>query len=254
MVSLAGAVSLLLPRPAAAQIAPRTVHFWIKAFIANPGSATSSVFTKTDTGKWALPAPLGGVPVIGHIVPKGCFSIDDRGFSNDPLSSARVTFEANLIVTGRDLTIASFAGRNRVRIGTSHNIDCKTGVDLQPPRTASETSVTVGDVKSSQRGQMLVFNVRASSPNPYYDLGWISAPRIDFDLSFTFDIVSQKITIAGSTGIFPSFEAYYSIGNGPVTRILNRSPAPGTGPGSLADFGTGINTENFSGEIDLPVQ
>jgi len=226
----------------------------MKAFIANRTGNASTDFTKTDAGRWVLRAPLAGAPVIGHVLPSGCFSIDDRGFSNDPLASARVTFEANLTVTGRDIKVDAFNGRKTVRIGDSHNLDCKTGADLQPSKVASESSVSIGDVKSSQRGRLLVFNVRASTPNPYYDLGWISAPKIDFELVFTFDVIKQKISILGTTGVFPSFEAYYTINNGPVEKVLNRSPAPDASPMSLADFGTGINTQNFTAGIPLPLQ
>ncbi|MGY4237269.1 hypothetical protein ACVIIW_006216 [Bradyrhizobium sp. USDA 4449] len=250
--------------PARADVSVRNVHFWMKAFIANPAGNASTDFTKTEAGKWVVKAPLAGVPVLNLVLPVGCFSIDDRDFSIDPLSSARVTFEADLVVTDRDMKVDTYDGRRRARIGESHNVDCKTGADLQAPRSAPDSDVSISDVKSSQRGLMQVFNVRASTPNPYYD--WVKdyipsvpvvgtrvtgAPRIDFEVAFAFNVVAQKILISGSTGDFPSFEAYYSIDNGPVVKVLNRSQSA-VGPIALADFGTGINTQNFKAEISLP--
>lgn len=244
-----GICSFAISGAAMAQIPDRRVHVWIKAYIAPP-TGDSSLFTKTSGGKWGLRAPLSGAPLL----PKGCFGIDERSFSLDPEASARVTFEANLLIKARDMQVLNEANRNQVRIGSTTNFDCQTGTQLQEAKSASTTTVTVGSVKKSPDGKLLTFNVRASSSNPFYNFGIPLAPRIDFEAVFQFNVITQKLKIFGTTGVFPSFEMYYAVNRGAPIAIFKRAPAAGVGPGSLADFGTGINTLNFEQEIGLPIR
>ena len=247
LVALAMCSTLGVSSTAAAQIPDRNVHVWIKAFISPPEGA-SATFEKTGGGKWGLRAPLSIMPLL----PKGCFGIDDRDFSNDPNASARVTFEANLLVKAREMQVLDYGGKKKIRIGSTTNFDCQTGAELQLSKSAAESTVTISSVKKSPNGRLFTFNVRASSPNPYYDFGVPLAPRIDFEAVFQFNVITQKLTITGTTGVFPSFEMYYALNGGAAVTVFKRAPATGVGPGSLADFGTGVNTVNFKEVINLP--
>lgn len=249
LVALAICSALGVSSTAVAEVPDRNVHVWIKAFI-SPPQGTSAAFAKTADGKWGLRAPLSAVPLL----PKGCFGIDERGFEANPDASARVTFEANLLIEAREMHVLGYLGKKQARIEATTNFDCDTGAELQPPRSAAETTVKIGSVKKSPDGRMFTFNVRASSPNPYYDVGMSLAPRIDFEAVFRFNVITQRLTITGTTGVFPSFEMYYSLNGAAPVAIVKRAPAPGVGPISLADLGTGVNTLNFQQVINLPTR
>lgn len=234
-----------------AQAEQWNVHFWMKAFIPNEHPRVLDYITRTTSGVWVIPAPK--IPQLINIgsLSGSCFATDNRLFSIDPNASARVTTEFMILINGRDLKIENYPGRNKIRIGETHNVDCKTGKELRPPETESAETVSIGEVKSS--GFNRLFFIKVTSSNPFYKIFGISlSPSIDYSLNFTYNSLHKKIEIKGATGFFPSFEAYYSINNGSVVTILKSEPHGDSTATSLFDLNLGINTVNFEGVIQLP--
>lgn len=263
-------IACLLP-PAKAVAADHDIHFWVKAFIPKAHPSLPDYVTKTEAGTYVIPAPqipvfsqgAGGIPAWSPEVlqyyksalEKTCFETDNRGFDIDPTVSARITLEYVIQVRGRNISVVPFPGRSLARVGETKNVDCKTGKLLSASQTAPSSDITVGNVKTN--GFFKVFFVDASASNPFFNFASLGlpslalSPKIDFSFTTTFDPIKSKIEVKGSTGTFPSFEAYASIDNGPVQPLMQRDPAEGATVLSLIDFNTGVNTANFSLEIKL---
>jgi len=241
---------------ASAQAKEHRVHFWIRSFIASPAKDAESDYKRLNDGKWAIPAPL---PTVADKVgwPNGCFMTDDRKFSasNALDVSARVTFEADFVIKGRNLTLQSHDGREKVRIGQTRNVDCATGQDLQPPKRAAADSVDIGTVKTSTDGWTKVVNVDASVGDPFYTvLGVAVAPKVDFEIVFTFNPISRDFQIKGTSGIFPSVEAYYALDGGMTQTIVTWAPSHYAGPFRLIDLNLGVNSANFQETFKIPAK
>lgn len=244
------AAAAVLSGPASAQ--DKAVRIWIRGFIPNSHPSIPNFTKKTDKGTWVIDAPNIVMPGfdIGRL--RGtCFSTDDRGFDENPLASARVTVDLTLKFSGRrEFTISASERQDSIiRIGLTRNVDCKTGADLQTAERADPSGVTVGTVRKN--GFLRIFNVAASVADPFYRiLGVHIAPRLDFDIIFEYDSLQTDLKLKGVFGIFPSFEGYYSIG-GVTKQLFRLPPTEGAGAYTLADFGTGINTRNYTTSIDL---
>ncbi len=226
-------------------------HFWIKAFIPNKHPNLENYFTRTLSGTWVLRAPT--TPKLGQIgkLSDTCFLTDNRGFSNDPTASARVTSEFVLVIKRRNVSIEKAHGREMSRVGLTQNVDCKSGKQLQSPLSSSSDTVSVGTVKE---GNFLrVINTRASSPNPYYNyFGFSVAPRIDYEVVIRYSILMRTIEITIIGGIFPAFEAYYRLNNGRVHQILKWMPQNDATAVDLFDFGLGLNSRRMIQTIKVP--
>lgn len=223
------------------------IHFWMKAFIPKSHPSLPQYIKKTTSGNWVISAPQ--LPKFMDV--KGlsgtCFMTDNRGFSDNAFASARVTVDFIIEIKGRKMNLKKNKGKEFVRIGSTHNVDCNTGLNIKEPKTQSSSSVSIGKIKN--RGFSNLFFVKVSSSNPFY--GSVS-PSIDYSFTFSYNFMSRKITINGSTGYFPSFEAYYSINGEAITSLLKRSPHNDATAMSLIDLNTGFNTINFNAEIDVP--
>lgn len=248
LVGLAG--TLLLFASHGTQAAEWEVKFWVSAFIPNKHPMLPDYIRKTELGTWVVSAPkppklldLGGLS-------GSCFVTDNRGFEANPTASSRVTTELKLTIKNRELVVDSVNGRNKVRIGETHNVDCVSGKDIRPPQKESANSVAIGDVKTN--GFTKVFFVRASSSNPFYKLlGLTISPSIDYSYTVTYDYLRHTINIKGTVGYFPAFEAYYSINGGKTQPIMKLSPYQDSTASSLVDFNLGVNTRNFEHTIKL---
>ena len=241
---------------ASAQIKEHRVHLWMRWFIASPERDAEPDYKKLNDGRWAIPAPLPSVAgKVGW--PTGCFMTDDRTFSSSDAVdvSARVTVEVDFVIQGRNLTLQSHDGREKVRIGKTRNVDCATGQDIQTPKRAAVDSVNIGSIRTSTDGWTKVANVNASVGDPFYTvLGVTVAPKIDFDIVFSFNPLTRDFQIKGTSGIFPSVEAYYSLDGGEARRIINWAPPQNFGPFRLLDGGLGFNSANFEETFKVPVK
>lgn len=224
----------------------RTIHFWIKSFIPSKSASKSVALQLTDSGGTVIPVPYApiptSVPYPQRLNINECFSTDDRDFSANPTASARVTTEFLIKINGRNMRVESVPGRDIARYDPTHHVNCKTG-EIILSLTANKT-VHVGEVKEDKFARVLY--VSASVGDPFY----VNAPKVDYKISFRYDILARKITIEGSTGVFPAFEAYIEY-DGETKTVLRRMPDPNSTAYSLFDLNMGINTNNFKHVINL---
>lgn len=240
LIALAAGISLASP----ALSFEKNVRIYIRSFIPIEHSSIKDFARRTDAGTWVIKAPDIPVPGIGYLeigkLNGTCFSTDDRSFDPTPDKSARATIDFQLKFTStREFEIVPPIGKTTLKsIGVTRNVDCKSGVDLQPPRQADVDDLIVGDVRKN--GNLRIFNVRGGASDPFYKIAGVSvAPNLNFDIVFEFSQISKELKIKGSTGIFPAFEAYAVI-DGKTQTLWAISPAEGSTAYSLFEFGTGI--------------
>ncbi|MDT4832162.1 hypothetical protein FQZ97_657050 [compost metagenome] len=207
------------------------VRFAIRAFIPSAHPEISDYIKKTDKGTFVVPAPVGS----------SCYESDNRLFSSSDNTSSRVSVNILLKVSDRDMVVVDA----RKVVGETKKVDCVSGLDLEAPKRANDSTVTVGEVKKDRLSRTLFF--RAATPNPFF----LIAPKIDFSGYIKYDVLRRTITVKGMTGYFPSYEAYYSVNGGGWVKVVNLPPYKDSTAWSLTDFNMGINTRNFEGSIDL---
>lgn len=248
-----GALALTLAGEARSQT---RVRVWFDAFIDPTHPKDKDFSRKTEAGTRVIEAPDLWAPGLDIGALRGtCFSTDERTFDASPTASARGRVDFTVLFKGRRaIEVVPSPGREATRfIGKTRNVDCRTGKDLRPAESAGLDGIEIGPVR--ENGFLKLFNVRASIGDPFYKvLSLPVAPKLDFEFVFEYSVTGLKARIYGSTGIFPSFEGYYQIDDGPVVTFLRRPPRDDATPLHLFDMGAGFNTVNFSHEIDLEDQ
>lgn len=231
------------------------VHLWMKAFIPSQHPQLPDYIKTTQIGTHVIPAP-GDLPFPFKFdfTQGSCFATDNRSFDSSPLASARATVELMIVISGREMSYQKVEGREVRRIGETHIVDCATGLDKSPAKTADLNGIEIGDVKKDNFSR--VFYTRASVANPFYSIlpGVVDSPMspaIDFSFVTTYDILARSIELKGSVGYFPSFEAYYNIDGGPIKSIFQMPPYQDSTALSLFDLNLGVNTRNFAQTIRL---
>jgi len=223
------------------------VDVWLRAFIGDRHPEIPNYIRRADNGTYVIDAPKLPLP---RTLPLGaltgtCFSTDSRNFSPDLNASARVGAYLRIIVEGRNISLSKIDAQPNVVVGATHNVDCKTGGELHPARTAPASDLRISEVRRLEFAR--IFSVRASSANPFYSLFGISTvPRIDFEVLFQYDVALRKIKLTGTYGYFPWFEAYYQVDGGPIQTIIKAQPHGDSTATSLFDAGTGFNMRNFT--------
>jgi hypothetical protein len=198
------------------------VHIWMKAFIpkdhpGNPGYVKSVL---GQSGKYVIEDPLDDT----------CYATDNRLFSNDPTESARMTTEFILILGNDSVEVQQAASRPVPRIGWTHHMDCKHGLDLHAPKRASADDMHLGMPALSNGIAEIVVSAQAS--NPFIK----SAPAIQYGGHWTFNTSTKELDFRGSTGVFPAFEAYAQLNEGPVMTVFQLEPGKATTVMSLIDM------------------
>ncbi|MBY3575468.1 hypothetical protein HFN65_31510 [Rhizobium laguerreae] len=230
-------------------LADDQLHLWIKAFIPNSHPSRPGYVRNlpNDKNRWVIPGPTipwtnTGIPILFDT----CFETDNRTFSSDSTAEARVTSEAVIVASLTKANIRPFSSRRYHRAGSSRQVDCKTG---------SKIAEDHGDVSGSHFGPPTIadgvvqLTVNSAVKNPLTTR--FGTPSIDYGGTFTWDIKNQKLRFKGYTGVFPAFEAYAQLNNGPPKRIFGHMPEDGTSTWYLYDFSLMANTKSFVSEIDL---
>lgn len=234
--------------------AEEQLHIWIKAFIPNKHPELPNYFQKTSKNTWAIQAPILPLPFVDVGKLSGtCFLTDNRGFDSDPKASARVSVELLLTIDKRKIQLSKYLNNEIVVIGQTENVDCSSGEQLRIPERANVNTVTIGEFKTSPGSSFIkTLNIKASSPNPYYKiLNYQIAPDIDFEVVIQYSITRRVVKVIGTTGYFPSFEAYYSL-NGQAPRpIVQLPPYKNSTAMELFDMNLGLNKRNFEAEIPI---
>jgi hypothetical protein len=237
---------IALSAPSQAQDRETKIRIWFKAFIPSQHAGNPGYIKKTATGTTVIEAPENAA--LNFVGVKGsCFQTDGRSFSTAPLASARIAVEKVVVVKGRDIVrIEDPSGRPPVSVGTTHNVECDTG-KLISSKTQDTNGISVSGVKNSNF--VSSFGIQAKSSNPYYPSA--VTPKIDMDIVVERRFLKRDIRVYGALGVFPAFEAYYSIDDGIPIKLYALEPANGTTAISLIDFGSGVNTRNFEAFIPL---
>jgi hypothetical protein len=181
-----------------------------------------------------------------------CFATDNRDFDTSPDASARIRVEFVIVIDGSEMKIIPYKQRQIKSIGLSHNVDCKTGTELQPSKRALDTAIVIGEVQKSNF--MHAVYVAAAAANPFYpkmevpgtNMTLGMSPDIDFVFVFRYENLQQRIAIDGTIGYFPSFGGYYSMNEGQTITMFQLPPYRTSTALNLVDFSTGINTRNVS--------
>lgn len=235
-----------LSASAGAQEQETKIRIWFSAFIPDQHAGNPGYIKMTTAGTTAIEAPENAA--LNFIGLRGsCFQTDGRSFSTDPLASARIAIEKVVIVKGRDIVrIEDVPGRPSVRVGTTHNVECETG-KLISSKTQNANGIHVSGVKNGNFTSS--FGIQAKSSNPYYPNA--VTPKIDIDIVVERRFLNRDVRVYGTLGVFPAFEAYYSINDGIPIKLYALPPADDTTAMSLIDFGTGANMRNFEANIPL---
>jgi hypothetical protein len=192
-------------------LTPDMLLFWLDFFIASD----------VDGARTVPAGPRRGQRMInGPFTFSDCFITDNRTFSADILSSARVRAVALL-----DLSGAAPALRQKVSAGLSVELDCEDG-DEEATGSADTVRTTYQDLKGTSDFFDLRLEMHANDPL------FRSAP--DVDAVGQISVIDKSIlTFVGKIDDFPSFEAYVKRGGRPVRTVFQQGPKPGATPWSL---------------------
>lgn len=209
----------------------------IKAFIpdpANAGNAKDNIVA-TPNGNGGSMVSFAGF----------CFKTDNRGFSNDPAASSRLTtsFMINptsgttaAIIPDEGRTIAAIT--NRLKCDDGSAIASKQGVvdrdAIGNPAVADGTIEVIGQVTGT--------NILT----PAGDAG----PSIDYSFDLQWNPTTATLTAKVNFGSFPAFEMYARQPGGPWISIVQQLPTKT--PLSLAGDAFGINTERSEVTLVIP--
>ncbi|WP_427914835.1 hypothetical protein ACPWT1_07960 [Ramlibacter sp. MMS24-I3-19] len=230
------------------------VDVWIRSFIANKHPSLPDYIKRAANGLFVIPAPnLPAPPPLEIARLSGtCFTTDQRdSFSSALDESARIGVYVRIVVKGREITsVTTIDGKPQVVVGPTKNVDCASGVELQPSRKTAADATTITQVVKGEGYRS--FSVRISGGDPFYQvLGLPVAPRIDSEILFMYDVATRNLSISGASEDFPWYEAYYRKGAGPTKTIVQRAPVGESTAFSLFDFGTGVNLTNFKLTVNL---
>jgi hypothetical protein len=223
------------------------VHIYVRAFIpkvhsGNPGYVRP---VPTNPALFVIPNLAVNANVCNPTVTSSCFSTDNRLFSNDPQASARAVSEIVLVISGGTVTVQPEGGREVHRTGATHKVDCQTGVDIVPSQTAATSNMHFGTPAIADGIVQIVVDGRASNPLV------TPSPDIQYGGTFTFNMLTKTLRFLGSTKVFPAYEAYAQLNDGPIVTLFQNSPAANTTVCDLIDFGTGFQLRNIDTTVTL---
>ncbi len=275
--------ALVLLTPIAAIAADR-IHIVIRAFIPDSHDGNLGYVKRLRDGTTVIPAPPTFLvtPAVRAVTPRAvevwakknsgnwkgallsgalanhCFKTDGRTFTSNANASARLHFEATLVIDGPSVRIEKPAGRSRpFWSDASHLVDCQSVRDLVTPKAGDPYFVDAPFRPGSSIGEPRVDGnevrlfVRGSGGNPLAPLLESVTPAVDFSGVITFDRKTKKLGFRGLAGTFPATEAYASLNGGAPRTIFQLSPNEGTTVWDLADLDTGVNSRGIDTTIDL---
>lgn len=199
----------------AAPVEATELHLWIRAFI--PAGT---------------PAEAAGK----------CFKTDERSFESKTTASARVKTEFVLVTNASNTAVEAKKSGDQpyYQAGETVRLDCNTKAVLE--QKAADVSVLKLGKPAIADGVVQIV-ATASAANPLTPP--VLSPKIDYDVTFTWNTKTRTLTARFTVGRFPAFEAYAQLDNGPVAQLLAVAPDPTASPFALYDFGLGLNSRAF---------
>jgi hypothetical protein len=182
-----------------------SITVWLNAFL--PRDVTGQTTTLRD-------GPCAGKTAI---VGPAYYVTDQRGFSSDRRASARMHSCVTVDFTGSTPVVAQV-----------HRCDptimCEPRADAVPRRARSTTSRMRGVVSSVT--PMVVIRLDAVASHPFPTLTPVSG-----DSAYRGDIVvdraARTVRVDLMVQLFPAFEGYASINEGPAAILFHQAPPPG---------------------------
>jgi len=207
----------------------KSIKVWMKSFISNnlPGQ-TLEIPDGPFKGRTMLKAPFSLIT--------DCFTTDDRGFSNDLSSSARMHSE--ITVDLHDWP--NFKLSTLKKTGTTHEIDCEDGeIECKAQASPNRMHIFPPLVHESR----MIFPIQGAANDPCFS----GAPDIDYQGLIQIDVASGEVAFEGKVDAFPSFEMYASANDGTGEPVFQVDPEPDSSPFSLS----GPANRKVSGSLKL---
>jgi hypothetical protein len=161
-------------------------------------------------------------------------------FSDAINAPARITTEFILNIQGSNVSVEKANGGDFFRAMPTHRVNCATGADTQLPKTASTDGMHKGTPAFADGIVQIVTDALASNPLAFPlpgNLPSSPAPHIAYSGTFTYNTANGTPRFQGSMGLFPAYEAYAQLVDGPVIALFKLPPDPGTDAKDLFDFG-----------------
>jgi hypothetical protein len=148
----------------------------------------------------------------------GCVATDHRSWSDAADASARVTSDFHLLIDGSGRPSVRPAGESLTSTASVRSIDCVTGTQV----AATPTQLLAESVSSpSETPRGVQVSVLAAIPD--LQRAW-SSSTIHYDATFTFDQRTHLLEYQASLGVFPAYEAYARLNDGPVVTVFRSAP------------------------------
>jgi hypothetical protein len=194
MLKSIGALVLLASAMSAATAAD-DIHIWVRGFIPD-SSLTAGVLRASDGG---------------------CIATDHRGWSESIDAPARVGSDFHLVLS--DSLPVLRPGLQKVNSASPvHQVDCQSLQEL----AVVPAQLLADDVGTPAQNQAkTLVTVLAAIPDP--QRAW-SSSTISYGATFTYDRATQTLEYQASTGLFPAYEAYATLNDGPVVTVFRSGP------------------------------
>jgi len=182
---------------ATAAYAADDVHIWVRGFI--PDVAATPGMLKASDG--------------------GCVATDHRTWSDATNASARLSSDFHLVLNDGAPVIR--ATRQKVNTAAvNRQVDCQTTQEL----AAAPAQLLADEVGEPVQNQdKIQVTVLAAVPDP--QRAW-SSSTINYGATFTYDRSSKTLEYQAATGLFPAYEAYATLNEGPVITVFRSGPLP----------------------------
>lgn len=221
------------------------VEIWIRAFIPNPenaGTARNYVIPRPGAPGQSIVRllPTDGLP--DRATP-ACFVTDNRGFSSDGATTARLDTRFILAPTPNGGKVTPTTGRTTG--GVTVEANCSTGVQVAsaPGRVERDT---IGSPAFADGTIQVIGQVQGKNELAGYGL----APSIDYSFDVRWSPWTGQLRAALTYGSFPAIEMYARVSGG-TWRPVHRHLPTGT-PWHLAGDAFGINSQRDDQTATLP--
>lgn len=192
------------------------IQIWVKGFI--PG----------EVGELVRPIPgAAGQTMVDVPTLPGCFSTDNRSFSNDLHASARMT---SLL----EIDLRQTSWNEKHWCDATRKLNCTTGAVEDEKVGTIHGSYELVRRFEWKEGTAWMFTLRADAANPCTPPG---SPASDYNARITVAVNKHgdraRIWVHGLVDAYPAVEMYARADDGPAHIVFQQNLAAGKGPWNL---------------------